>query len=282
MPIAMHGLTPPCTPFSCADGRTKSLSDPGMDSADTAGQQQFYVQMVPIWAAAFCQPVSASMAYLKALRGSIQWRQREFQDVGVLAVRCVVARQRFDVRAMTLQQLIHCRPADAMHNDSLQLLLPEHDLPIMQVRTQLDQAAFDDLVYQHLRAPAQHPWAFIGPGNFKADGWLVLRVAASDLEHMEVEGEAVAAAEPNAFIIYVSSKQRTKAEKVSAKAILQEKKKDVISNTFRHVYIYVTDQQLQPTSSDDALAPNNVYVVSPQDHDAFYGCVARLLELVKL
>lgn len=277
------------------DGRRRFLSDPGLDAAvDTAAApQQLYVQVVPILAAAFCKPLSASMTYLAALHGSIQWRQREFQDVGVLAVRCVVAHKRFGVRAASLQQLIRCRAwntpgvADLLCSspDPRQqlLLLPEHDLPIMRVNTQLDQASFDNLVYQHLQAPSKQPWAFVGPGNFKADGWLVLQ-----LEEVQataaVSLEQAAAAPRKPFVIYVSSKQRIKPRKITASRIMREKAKDVISDTFAHAYLYVTDQQLESSSSSDdgVLAANSLVVVAQQHHDAFYGCVARLLELVKL
>lgn len=254
--------------------------------ADSAwqGGLVLYVQMAPI-VAAFCKPLAASMMYVHALHDSIHWRQREFQDVGVLAVRCVVASRRFDLRAMTLQQLVYCREAaDLQHDSPVLLRLPEHDLAIQHIPTQLDQASFDHLVSQCLSAPDPQPWAFVGPGNFKADGWLVLQLAAPVVQPWEVEGPA-AAAEGSPFIIYVSSKQRTSVHKpVTAADILQEREKDVISTTYHHAYVYVTDQYLQPRSSNDntSLAAHSVFVVSPQEHDALYRGVARLLELMKL
>lgn len=92
-----------------------------------------------------------------------------------------------------------------------ELWLPQHNTHVKEIQQQLTAAEFDQHVAGYMQDPATQPFAFVGPSNFKADGWLLLRKALLD-----GTGRAVEPGEP--FIIYTSRKQRMKQESVSAAA----------------------------------------------------------------
>lgn len=263
-----------------AGGRRQWLSEGGApsDQSGDGGDQplgQYFVRVIPLVLAAFpparfLPPVVS----LPLLRGdNIGWREREHQDVGVLMLRILVASQVFGKDSMSLARLLTCR--EPSHRGRLGLLdqelwLPQHNTHVKKIHEQLTAAEFDQHVAGYMQDPASQPFAFVGPSNFKADGWLLLRKALLD-----GTGRAVEPGEP--FIIYTSSKQRMKQESVSAAAIESERDKDVMSRTHAYVYAYITDQVCA-----NAPAANDIVVIGPREHEAFYGACAALLRVSKV
>lgn len=233
------------------------------------------MQPIPLLTAAFPRAgVSPLVVNLPVLLGNIAWRQREQQDVGVLAVRCLVCSKVFGRRTITLQRLLKCREPSGRGAPGLlgrELLLPQFHNEVCEVREQLQPQAFCELVEASLQDPERQPFAFVGPGNRAADGWLVLRQAKYNADGTVGPGQP--------FIIYTASKQRrvVKKESVSAADIKKEMQKDLISTTYDFVYVYITDQAVEAVPQDDGIV-----VISPQEHEVFYGCCAQLLKLSRM
>lgn len=123
--------------WPAADGRRQWLSDPGgaVDQGVVDERSKYFVQAIALPMAAFppssVTPLAASS--LPVLQANVAWRQREQQDVGVLAVRCIVASQVFQRRTITLQRLLKCRePSERCSGGLLGL---EVWLPFLCVRS---------------------------------------------------------------------------------------------------------------------------------------------------
>ena len=230
--------------------------------------------MIPLVLAAFPPGrVLPPVVSLPLLCGAnIGWREREQQDVGVLMLRILVASQVFGKASMSLARLLTCR--DPSHGRlgvlGQELWLPRHNTEVKKIHKQLTAEQFDQHVADYMLHPDTQPFAFVGPSNFKADGWLLLRKALLDCT-----GKATGPGD--AFIIYTSSKQRLKPESVSTDVIVSERNKDVISRKHAHVYAYITDQVCA-----NAPAANDIIVIGPQEHEAFYGACAALLRVSKV
>ncbi len=288
-------LVPRFVLFPAADGRRHWLRNPGCSADEPAGDEmsKYFVKAVPAVIAALTprhfedrhlQSVTPLATSMRVLQQVIARREREqpegvdmfaVQDVGVLAMRCFAASQVFGRHTITLQRLLKCIGSARTGHCSrgllgLEVWLPERRIPMQGIREQLDASAFGTLVDQYLQNPDTQPFVFIRPGKKAAEGWLVLRQVKYD-----ATGWAVGPGE--AFIIYISSERDRTQESVKGADIIEGKRKAVISTAYRFVYVYITDQAVVDVPEDD-----DIVVVGPDEHEAFYSCCAQLLNLAKV
>jgi hypothetical protein len=230
-----------------------------------------FVLMTPVFMAAWksCE----GMSYLHSLFHGISWQQREENDCAVLALRALLARSVLGKQVMTLQQLILGIPhlgsqAAPSQMLSRRVLLPDaKQLELTRVNKKLKPAGFRSLLQEFINNPRSSKYAFVGPGNHKADAWLFFKQQGSRLP----------------LTVYVSCKQRKKGSEgtVTGLRIMEEMEKDMLlaSGECDFVYVYVTDEKVLSVP-EVSLIPNLV-VIGPEHHQEFYGSISSTLKLAK-
>jgi hypothetical protein len=113
------------------------------------------------------------------------WQNREQSDVGLLVLRLKLWREVFQRESLPLASL--CPGLDGLGD----VLIPVADYNIHQMGMQLDAAGFKRECFDV--ATTNSSWAWLGPGNWGPDGWLILYSRSA-------EGERV--------VLYIQSKLR--------------------------------------------------------------------------
>lgn len=267
--------------FAIAGDYVWRISDEGSGAATSAASVRandgrLYVLMTPLLMTSWVRNMGHE--YLTALHGPIAWRQREVMDCSVLMLRACWARAYIGKEDMRLLQLVLGRmPAASTHTSLQDRAVKLPDLGMAQqphmgrVQQQLGLEEFNQLLGDW-RAGRTGNFAFVGPGNKGADGWLFFHELDPDSD--------------KPLVIFLSSKQRTgrPAPKVRSSQIVQEMHKDLFGcpdecqRLFNFVYVYVTDQRVEM----DGPLDGRVVVIPKEAHKAFYGSMAQLLELCKV
>ena len=277
-----------------ADTQAARLSEDGARHHKRARQQPeptvqlVFVAMAPITLSVLGPYQFPQLAQVRALVGSVvSPRGREQVDCAMIAFRAWLAGSNIPgMTEMSVEQLVCGRssmlastaqlevggvegPAQPVRQQRVRLpALP----PVLQhIDVQLGNEQFAALV-NHFTHDPRKPYAYVGPGSYKADAWVLMRTPDTS--------PAAPSGEP--LIIYVSSKQRAgkQHETVHAQSIMNEARKDVWQlEGVPYVYVYVTDQRL----ADDvgAISDERIVVVGPLQHEAFYGSAWALVQLMK-
>lgn len=247
-------------------------------------QGPMYVLMSSVLMSAFV--VDWGQAYLTTPLTSspLSHREREILDCAVITFRAWWASAHLGIHCMPLEQLVFgkapTRQSYQLEYAVIEQLVGRHVLlPLgdaereprvvtSRVGKQLDLAQFLLLLHKWLDDPTA-PFAYYGPGNYKADAWLFFKQPDTG----------------RPLVIFTSSKQRAggSPEWVDASGIMTEMRKDVFGYAaganaahFDFLYVYITDQRVRSVPAD-----GHVVVIPPQLHGLYYNSLAQLLELMK-
>jgi hypothetical protein len=220
------------------------------------------------------------MGQLVGLSHPIAWQHREITDCGVVALRAYLASSVLGKQTMTLAELLPgfiAAPATAAHSaaagrsitPTTRIWLPTGHFEPNRSADHVTDDRFQELLQDFRDQPSASNFSWVGPGNSRADAILFFKqVDRADYP----------------LVVVLSSKQRqqTRQQSVTGSKIDKEGAKDIMwtgepdSLPFDWLYVYLTDQQVtsMPTG-------HHVIVIGPEQHEAFYGSIARTLELTK-
>lgn len=209
-----------------------------------------YVHIPPLLLRVMYQQLDAMWTTVRSLQQFPEsWDDREQSDVGLLMLRMQLAGTIFGERTMQLEEL--CPGL----SDLGEVFIPTGNYVIHRVGEQLRTPEFVETCLQEARLGSF--WAFLGPGNWGSDGWLIL---------FRVDGMTM--------ILYVQSKKRILgARKYSDTALDREAGKCWDVQGVPSSMLYLTDErgrdednQLLETSSNVTVVP-----VSRDARDVAYG-----------
>ena len=208
-----------------------------------------YVHIPPLLLRVMYQMLPIESARVRNLiQLTENWEDREQSDVGLLMLRLQLARTVFDEHTLPLKQL--CQGLDFLGTVSI----PKGHYTIHHVREQLTAASFKTRCLTG--EPAPH-WAFLGPGNWGPDGWLVLR----DMDEQLV-------------VLFVQSKKRASIiSSYNADKLAKEAGKCWEVEGVRSCLLYLTDERghNQDNESLEVGASVRVVPVSREAHLLTYG-----------
>ncbi len=232
------------------------VNDSGSINPDAGEQQVSMPPLLIIAAYRYMDVDKHGMVFVPLLQHlADNWQDRELADVSVLVAKLFLWRHVMDQDTVQLSELLGGIER-GMHD--MELCVPTSDYEVYKVGEQLTSAEFQQLLQN-----AECRWAFIGPQNYLADSWLLLRRAADQ----------------TLVVVYLQSKERQNREAMQYGKLVEEAAKPWDVPGVEDVMLYVTYQHVpRPSASRLFEAPPRMVLVDPADHVRFYGAFASLLK----
>ena len=190
------------------------------------------------------------------------WQNREQSDVGLLALRLKLWREVFQQESLPLGSL--CPGLDCFGN----VWIPLDDYNIHRVASQLDAARFKSEWFDVATTAAN--WAWLGPGNWGPDGWLILYSCSADAKRV---------------ILYIQSKLRRGITRAYPKDALSEEAAKCweVEPPHCRCLVYYTDARAPRGRGCDLKARDmpsgmKAVMVSRDAHCSAYGMGMALLK----
>ena len=230
--------------------------DPGSTNPDAGEQQVSMPPLLMIAAYRYMEVNQQGMVFVPLLQHlADNWQDRQLTDVSVLVAKLFLWRHVMKQATVQLSELVG---GIELGLSDMELCVPTSDYAVHKVDEQLTSAEFEQQLQN-----ADSRWAFVGPQNYLADSWLLLRRAADQ----------------TLVVVYLQSKKRLRPEAMQYGKLVEEAAKRWDVPGVVDVMLYVTDQHVpRPSASRPFEAPPRMVLIEPADHVRFYGACASLLK----
>lgn len=238
------------------DPDTEMLVDePRLNRSDSPDQQSNQVVSLPmLLGAAAASALEVDFERMAAVplldRISDDWRSREVTDCSLIVLRLMVLRKVLHVDKIRLGELYPFLESSRYSQQMIKV--PEKGFEIAAQGTQLSHKEFSQL----LKDPKRQAFAYVGPGNYKSDSWVFLKLS-----------------DGRWLVLQFESKKRKPGTTISAAEVDAE-----FSKTFRlptdslGINLYVTDQipdEAVPEIKKKGKKDN--VLLGPSQHSQFYS-----------
>ena len=226
--------------------------------SDSPDQQPNQIVTLPmLLAAAAANVLEADLERLTAVplleRISDDWRSREITDCTMVVLRLLVLKKVLHVDKIKLRELYPFLAGSAYSEHMV--LVPDEGFRIAAESKQLSNSEFSQL----LNDPDRQAFAYIGPGNYKSDSWVFLKLGTGEW-----------------LVLQFESKSRKPGSTVTAKAVSTEFSKVFkLPNRSLGISLYVTDQLPKDAVPEiERKGKKENFFLPPCHHDKFYGLAA--------